>query len=422
MFLNKYVFVIRPDRKSSICKEDFEKIPQIPTRRGRKRSIASPEDNLNFVPSPEFYGKKKKLAAGYSGHIFSITKPLLSPKQGTTQKKLTASVAPLVKSQPTTTTTFVKPAHSSSTTSPSNSNHINPILLLPVSLQANQPSGLGTHPSEVGGLSLVTLQASPDLFNCFGLNKPIMNPSTSQKQWDSSNYHIPAVPSIMDKLSAKIRSNMYSKHLPAKPMDEPQLEPLNLKMGETTVPSFKCSQAKPKVALVQPLNTTYTVTQQHSETDSIKLLVKRSVSTEPKQDFHSKTPLANKTKPQRRKSRASPVNFGSSTKQNERGETNSLKLVLKRSTSSEPKKELSSSTILANKVKPQRRKSRASPVNFENATKQLSALTSCKKRHANCPSPGKMLFELTQNFYHVFCTKKQAFTGSKFNRKHAFQN
>jgi len=334
--------------------------------------------------------------------------------------------------------------YSTSSTSLPSSTHVNPILLLPVSLNANQGPGLGTHRSDMSGLSLFTLHASPDLFNCIGLNKSIVNHTNLQQQWNSSNYSLPVVSSTVDKLKEKIKNNRYSKnihdHFTNKPIDEPQIEPLNLKIGETTVPSFQSSSTKPKVAYVQPMNTTYTVTQQSSKADSIKLIVKRSTSMEPKSQSFSKPHFVHKTKSHRRKSRASPVSFEKSSKQHH--ENDSLKLVLKRTTSTDPKKDYSSNILLANdtksqrkpspvsfvtekkncetdalklivkrststqstkdsstnsiltpKMKPQRRKSRASPVNTETATKQLPALALCKKRHSNSPSPGNNLID-----------------------------
>ena len=65
--------------------------------------------------------------------------------------------------------------------------HTNPILLLPVSLQGNDD---GVQNQNVGGLSLVTLQAPPVFLSCLRLNKPISHASGSSGQWASQNANV----------------------------------------------------------------------------------------------------------------------------------------------------------------------------------------------------------------------------------------
>ena len=270
-------------------------------------------NNSDFLTNSDFYGKKNKLSAGCSGHIFPLTKPLQVRKDSSGTKKLTASVAPLVKPQ----TTPPKPI-SSTTSTPAltNSTHVNPILLLPVSLKANQGSGLESHPTEVGGLSLVTLQASPDLFNCFGINKSIINSNNSQKQWISTNTNTPTV-SAFDRLNSKTRDLVVPKITEQNSainsgLDWPQDEPLNLKMGETTIPSFKSVLSKPKVALVQPINSPKSLNS-NCEKNASNSLVNLSTTTEQSKTTTSQT--SNRNKLQRRKSRASPTTVLKSNKQ-----------------------------------------------------------------------------------------------------------
>ena len=225
-------------------------------------------------------------------------------------KKLTASVAPLVKSQPS----HPKQVHTLSTVPLPNSAQVNPILLLPVSLQANQ--GPGAQRSEMGALSLVTLQASPDLFNCFGLCETGTSSTDSQKPWNCCK--MPITTAFVDRLNSKVGNSPQVQNpkdcVFTEPIVAPQSEPLNLKMGETTIPSFKHNSTTSKIAFVQPLNSSSTSIQSRK----IASLVATNNHCEITEQFQKKNPihlqLLNRTKLKRRK-RTGSINLRVSDQQ-----------------------------------------------------------------------------------------------------------
>ena len=330
----------RPGRKLSICKEELDSLSQVSTKRGYKRSVGDASLAENDYATENFYGKKNKLESGCSGHIFSISK-------NTATKKLTASVAPLIKAQPTVSQSVL-----SSSTATDNRPHVNPIFLLPVSLQANEGAPQGRHTTEVGGLSLVTVQAPPDLLNCFGINKAIMGSTQTEKKWNTSCAHIPACkPNAFQGLPSKT-NNDFSNTFQRRPSNfqpscvdssDPQVEPLNLKMGETTIPSYSCSVVKPTSS---NKCTDSTSSPCPKERQPLRITIKRSSIIEP---YTNSTESSYKcAKPERRKSRASSVT-----------------------------------------IKLERRKSRASSVD-PIRTKQQCVAGAARKRQLQCPSPGRV--------------------------------
>ena len=202
-------------------------------KRGRKRKVQP------VLPKPacsdEAEEKKRKITLPRS--VFPIRKPLQASSTSKTAAKLTASVAPLIKTQPASTVDAVN-------ASVTNITHTNPILLLPVSLQGNDD---GVQNQNVGGLSLVTLQAPPDFLSCLRLNKPISHASGSSGQWASQNANVTRSVPLQFNVKNEV-SLLSSKAIPSHPKAATfsktkmfpdnvtvQLEPLNLKVGETTV-------------------------------------------------------------------------------------------------------------------------------------------------------------------------------------------
>ena len=208
--------------------------------------------------------KKRKLSPACSEHAFPVRQPFLVSKDSKPKKKLTASVAPLIKPRPV-------PVTSSRTTAPatvSSGPHSNPILLLPVSLHPNQNAQNGAG-QKVGGLQLVTVQAPPGLLNCLNLNKTIVNTAApaQTKLWSAgtSKYmttlsrpiqpalKTPVGPSVSVRTSSQNIWTANKTHIINENV-KVQLEPLNLKVGETTVPhSSKNLQRKQCVARIQPI-------------------------------------------------------------------------------------------------------------------------------------------------------------------------
>ena len=149
-----------------------------------------------------------------------------------------ASVAPRIKSQPVPITS--KTSHTT-TSAPQASN---PILLLPVSLQGNNDID-GIQNRNVGGLSLVTVQAPPNFFNCLRLNKNIA--SGTSKQWESGASSMMSTTQTLPlQLNVKNGGSVTASEdvTPRSPASfnqdstmgdsvTVQLEPLNLKVGRS---------------------------------------------------------------------------------------------------------------------------------------------------------------------------------------------
>lgn len=313
--------MFRSSRKHSVCKEEFERNSLFISKRGRKRSVVEaklPETTTENTGSSNFFSKKQKLETGCSGHVFPVNKPFITGRNEVNSKKLTASVMPVVKSQ-SALKKHATPSPVSSTSSPAiNSSSVNPILLLPVSLQTNRTSGPEENPQNVNELSLVTLRATSDIMNCFGLGKTIMNTHRSHDQWKPSRSP-PATmshPHFIHKFNTKNNTHSFttvSSHSVSYDKcvsdyidyGETQVEPLNLKMGETTIPSTKSTVTKPYVAQVRPM----IVSPQNV------CCIKKDASTSPipadveatKESNHSKS--SNRAKIGRRKSRSSPDKF-----------------------------------------------------------------------------------------------------------------
>uniref|UniRef100_H2YX47 Uncharacterized protein n=1 Tax=Ciona savignyi TaxID=51511 RepID=H2YX47_CIOSA len=130
----------KSERKNSTSKE-IE-----PSKRGRKRSSVDNKNEGNSQQVDTFKSVPEKKARTQNCTAFPETKPLGGGRR--IHGKLTASVAPLMKSPPVA-------AQRTEVT------HNNPILLLPVSLRSDP------NPE---GISLLTLQTSSDLFSCLGIN------------------------------------------------------------------------------------------------------------------------------------------------------------------------------------------------------------------------------------------------------------
>ena len=236
----------RSDTKTPSVKEKEEVASTSCKRRGRKRKVTEVADTKEQQTSAESSeAEQKKLKPGCRPSKFSLKEPLAVDRDSKPKAKLTASVAPLVNPQPSP----IKVANASSPTVTTVTN-ANPILLLPVSLQRSQGNVAGDAQG-LGGLSLVTLQAPAGFLNCLNLNKPLINPAPPQ-QWNVgaatqakapqmtsfSSYDIKGRNSVLTGLAPPQRQKQmpvgYSQGLNENVTV--QIEPLNLKVGETTVP------------------------------------------------------------------------------------------------------------------------------------------------------------------------------------------
>ena len=316
------MFARRPMGKQSINHEEFEGNSLFPSKRGRKRSAVDArllEAAAPTTRSSNFYGKKAKLDTGCSGHSFPAAKPFQVGNHKAYPKKLTASVTPLVKTE---TISRKEPACSSITSSSStgvNSVTSNPILLLPVSLQANRTPG-HNNPADVGSLSLVTLQAPPDFINCLGFDRAVLNSPEPRDQWKLSSSNGVANPHLVHRFNTKLGTHSFStvpcatvscfKHnANAFDCGETQVEPLNLKMGETTIPSTKNTVIKQNVAPVEPKKASL----------DVMSLPKKPVSSSSNHreiETTKKSKSSNDSKSLRRRSRASLDGFASSKSNN----------------------------------------------------------------------------------------------------------
>ncbi|XP_078489989.1 uncharacterized protein LOC100180444 [Ciona intestinalis] len=193
-------------------------------KRGRKRASGDKTNKTNspiddvFEAVPE---KKVKIKTeGSSKPVFSSSGPLGGGRR--IHGKLTASVAPLIKT-------------SSPTVAPTRNNtqvaHSNPILLLPVSLQTNH-GRVGS--PEVGGLPVITLQDPSELLSCFGIN----NTSKHGESWGvtsitTSNTNPRGVQIGIKRCGLTLpptHTPVYSMKQ-NKPTNTGQDEPLNLSVG-----------------------------------------------------------------------------------------------------------------------------------------------------------------------------------------------
>jgi len=220
----------------------------------RKRKAVLPSKLVALACDEESFDKKRKLETRVcQGHVFPERKPLQSAADSKSKLKLTASVAPLIKSQPTpiitskTTSTAVTAVPQAATTVPQQPN---PILLLPVSLQGNNDIE-GVQNRNVGGLSLVTVQAPPNFLNCLRLNKTATGPIGSSGQWVSGSTSMMDTHTVPFQLNVKnpehVRVNQLAPQAQtslqqnsiARENRTVQLEPLNLKVDQTkaSVPS-----------------------------------------------------------------------------------------------------------------------------------------------------------------------------------------
>nr|CAB3225065.1 bromo adjacent homology domain-containing 1 protein-like [Phallusia mammillata] len=201
-------------------------------------------------------GKKQKLSTNKcSGWTFQPTKPLQSHAgQKPQTKKLTASVAPLVK--PVSSGPRVMRVHNQNV-----GQHTNPILLLPVSIKTDQgPSGT----NEVGSVPVLTFQNPSDFINCIRLNKSVTttNMDVGRSSWQNSSLQLaPMKTKTVVYPKPPVRSGF---GLTGRRSDLIQVsqsgqdEPLNLKMGETKIPS-SCKQVfapgKVKAGSARPVMT-----------------------------------------------------------------------------------------------------------------------------------------------------------------------
>ena len=177
---------------------------ELPAKRGRKRHSPdlTDKDQTSTVASTASCNDSKKPRNRDS--MFPITKPLQVSKTDKGKPKV-ASVAPLIKSQPTVPKQFVAPTAKSSLPQ-----HVNPIILLPVSLQTNENAGR-VGGGEVGSLPLITLQASPDLMNCIGLNKT--SPIHPTNQWLAPGFSGSDTRKISLELNTKELTNLSRKEV-----------------------------------------------------------------------------------------------------------------------------------------------------------------------------------------------------------------
>ena len=234
----------------------------------RKRKAVLPTKLVALSCDEDSSDKKRKVATPpCRSHVFPERKPLQLSKDSKTKTKLTAAVAPLIKPRLppiTTSKTLITPVTSLSQQG-------NPIFLLPVSLQGNNDIE-GVQNRNVGGLSLVTLQAPPNFLNCFRLNKAPTNPAGPNGQWvsEASNmmdtHTIPLQFNIKNTENILQTSHQTSTSSKQNPIVSDclsvQLEPLNLKVGQTSTVSNRSKAATTKSVFTQarflkPVTVTY---------------------------------------------------------------------------------------------------------------------------------------------------------------------
>ena len=228
-------------------------------RRGKKRKVASKEP-ATAVRLPAATTTTTGTSSSRRKAKISVVKPEIRPQQrfpvfktenkplssvhGNRRygKKLMASVAPRIQQTPVQ----IAPKTLSITATTSNLSHGNPILLLPVSLQ----TGSGGQPN-VASLPVLTLDSSnsAQLLNCLRLNtddKTVTCTPTKLKlsdAWSTSSVLQGTSSTGISLKPANFSPRVLVSRAPTpahyslSTANDGQTEPLNLKMGETTVSS-----------------------------------------------------------------------------------------------------------------------------------------------------------------------------------------